>query len=63
MYFPVCKTEYRAGFTECADCHGMLVTELPKEDAPSAYAGLWKGENVDFATKLVEQWRPRKSAA
>jgi hypothetical protein len=55
MYCPVCKTEYRAGIRECADCHVMLVAELPKEDAPSAYAVLWKGENVDFATKLVEQ--------
>lgn len=55
MFCPVCKAEYRAGFTECADCHVTLVKELPKEDAPSAYAVLWKGENVDFATKLTEQ--------
>ena len=55
MYCPVCKAEYRAGFTECAECHVTLVSELPKEDAPSTYAVLWKGENVDFATKLVEQ--------
>jgi hypothetical protein len=55
MYCPVCKAEYRAGFTECAECRVPLVTELPAKDAPSAYAVLWKGENVDFATKLVEQ--------
>ena len=55
MYCPVCKTEYRAGFTECADCHAMLVSELPKEGTASAYAVLWKGENAEFAAKLVEQ--------
>jgi hypothetical protein len=55
MYCPVCKAEYREGFTECADCHVMLVLRLPEEGAPSAYAVLWKGENADFATRLVEQ--------
>lgn len=55
MYCPVCKTEYRAGFTKCADCHVTLMTELPKQRTPSAYAVLWKGENVDFAARVVEQ--------
>lgn len=55
MYCPVCKTEYRAGFTECADCRAALVAELPKQGTPSAYAVLWKGENAEFAGKLVEQ--------
>jgi hypothetical protein len=55
MYCPVCKAQYRAGSSECADCHVVLVTELPKEGTPRAYAVLWKGENVDFGTKLMEQ--------
>jgi hypothetical protein len=29
MYCPECGVEYRAGFTECADCHVPLVEKLP----------------------------------
>jgi len=29
MYCPECGVEYRAGFTECADCHVGLVEQLP----------------------------------
>lgn len=28
---PQCKSEYREGFTVCADCHVELVDELPEE--------------------------------
>jgi hypothetical protein len=36
MYCPECKVEYRAGFTECADCHIPLVENLPAEaEVPS----------------------------
>lgn len=31
MYCPECRTEYREGFTECADCGVPLVSELPPE--------------------------------
>jgi hypothetical protein len=30
-YCPVCRLEYRPGFTECSDCHAELVDELPPE--------------------------------
>jgi len=35
MLCPVCQTEYREGFTECADCRVPLVHELPRADGPS----------------------------
>ena len=32
MFCPVCRSEYRSGFTHCADCDVDLVAELPKQD-------------------------------
>jgi hypothetical protein len=32
MFCPECKTEYREGFYECADCGVPLVDVLPKEE-------------------------------
>jgi hypothetical protein len=32
MYCPQCKSEYREGVTQCADCDVPLVRELPAED-------------------------------
>lgn len=29
MFCPICKTEYRPGFSECADCQAALVENLP----------------------------------
>ncbi len=31
MFCPKCRTEYRKGFTQCADCEIPLVDELPPE--------------------------------
>ncbi len=31
MFCPVCKCEYRAGFTHCPDCDVDLVDSLPEE--------------------------------
>lgn len=31
MFCPQCKTEYRPGFTRCADCRVDLVDQLPEE--------------------------------
>jgi pentatricopeptide repeat protein len=31
-YCPKCKTEYREGITECADCHVPLVEKLEEEE-------------------------------
>ncbi len=52
MFCPICKTEYRPGFTKCADCGVVLVDHLPaggppgNEDAPRDSEGrelLWSG--------------------
>jgi len=31
MYCPLCRSEYRPGFTRCADCDVELVETLPEE--------------------------------
>lgn len=33
MYCPECWTEYREGFTECADCRGPLLPGSPPDDS------------------------------
>ena len=32
MFCPVCRAEYREGFSQCVDCQVPLVPELPAED-------------------------------
>ncbi len=34
MFCPKCKTEYREGFSRCADCDIDLIPELPPEPEP-----------------------------
>jgi hypothetical protein len=34
MFCPQCETEYREGFTECADCNIPLVAYLPEKPKP-----------------------------
>jgi hypothetical protein len=62
MFCPICKTEYRPGFTKCADCGVALVDHLPAggppgdEDAPRDSEGrelLWSG----LSAKLYEAIR------
>ncbi len=44
MFCPLCKYEYRRGFTECSDCHLPLVaTKEEAEREPVAMA--WQGTN------------------
>jgi len=31
MFCPICRSEYRQGFTKCSDCGAELVRELPPE--------------------------------
>jgi hypothetical protein len=35
MFCPKCKTEYRVGFSRCADCDVVLIPELSPESEPS----------------------------
>lgn len=37
---PKCKTEYREGFTVCADCGSELVSELPVEKQNTSFWGV-----------------------
>ena len=50
MFCPQCRTEYRKGFTTCADCEIPLVVELPPE--PEQNSGEVKPEYVEYAHLL-----------
>jgi len=61
MFCPICKTEYRPGFTKCADCGVALVDHLPAggspgdEDAPRDSEGrelLWSGLSARLYTAV-----------
>ncbi len=53
MFCPKCRTEYRPGFTQCADCHVPLVPELPPSQ--HAYSGVCVFETADsFAIGLAK---------
>jgi len=42
MFCPLCKSEYRAGFAECSDCHSKLVAT--EAEANGQQVGtFWKG--------------------
>lgn len=43
MFCPLCKAEYRPGFTRCADCDVDLVWELPK-NALARRTGSWQND-------------------
>ena len=51
MYCPLCRAEYRPGFTTCSDCQVALVPDPPPEsfDHPSkdgpSFAPLWSGDD------------------
>lgn len=57
---PKCKTEYRDGFEECAECHIPLVAELPEESEQDAQQsaqlpeGMKKPIAVYFAKNRME---------
>jgi hypothetical protein len=43
MYCPLCKAEYRDGFTECSDCHIALVA-TQEEALQAKVSSLWSGD-------------------
>lgn len=51
---PKCKTEYRDGFTTCADCNVELVEELETLDKTNDYEEVIALEEETTAKKLVE---------
>jgi len=68
MFCPACGTEYRPGFTKCADCGVDLVEQLPPgrpggdDDVPTDSEGrelLWSG----LSAKLYEAIRDALDAA
>jgi hypothetical protein len=63
MFCPVCRAEYREGFTVCSDCRAALVAKLPEWSGPQAYVTLWTGENADFAERLLEELNKSELAA
>ncbi|MGB9245528.1 MAG: hypothetical protein WCC03_19425 [Candidatus Acidiferrales bacterium] len=60
MFCPVCKSEYREGFTKCSDCGAALVKSLPEksraagETDSSATELLWSGDSSLTASIIGE---------
>ena len=66
MFCPVCKAEYRQGFTRCADCDVELVYELPAAaivapvaDAPGdsdedPFCSFWTGDDPRIHAEICE---------
>ena len=53
MFCPKCRTEYRPGFSQCADCRVPLIPELPSE--PHDFSGISVFETADpFAIALAK---------
>jgi hypothetical protein len=51
MFCPLCRAEYRDGFTQCSDCHVGLVRSA--EEARSASTKLWKGNRQKTLDKIL----------
>jgi len=59
VFCPVCKAEYREGFTRCAECGAELIDELPPAAPapgadPEAVVRLWQGHDPVMFTALCE---------
>src|SRR5690349_12397475 len=65
MFCPRCKSEYRTGFTHCADCDVDLVESLPQTPSDSDDAvladenlqDLWKGEDESVCLDICRDLR------
>src|SRR5579871_2246613 len=61
MFCPNCGTEYREGFTQCADCHIPLTAQLPptsqQEQFPSLVGVLDTNDNfaLGMATHALDR--------
>ena len=58
MYCPLCRAEYRPGFTECSDCQVRLIADPPPQsfDRPSkggpSFAPVWSGDDPGKHTEI-----------
>ena len=53
MYCPLCKAEYRQGFTTCSDCQIALVATQQEADSV-AVDRLWTGDNRKKMEKILD---------
>jgi hypothetical protein len=56
MFCPICKAEYRSGFTNCNDCNAELVSELLPDRSKEPHAIinlLYSPVHSDFSTKKI----------
>jgi hypothetical protein len=55
MFCPVCKYEFRRGFTKCNECGVDLVDTLPSENASPGLKSpelLWTGDDTNLSTEI-----------
>jgi hypothetical protein len=59
MYCPLCKAEYRAGFTRCSDGDVDLVDAVTEIPASALSQGnlvlLWAGDDLSLHAALLEE--------
>jgi hypothetical protein len=53
MFCPVCKSEYREGFTKCSDCEMDLVRQLA--DDSEAKESLWAGQDASVRSAICDK--------
>ena len=53
MFCPVCKSEYRDGFTTCSDCGADLVKQLPGDS--EMMEALWAGQYVSVRDAICDK--------
>jgi hypothetical protein len=53
VFCPLCKSEYRDGFTECSDCHILLLaTEAEASAVPVEQ--IWKGDDRNRSNEILD---------
>src|SRR5215470_8985714 len=52
MFCPLCKAEFRDGFTQCSDCHLPLVATKQEADQ-QLVTPVWRGGSPEFESVLT----------